>query len=87
MGGELSVAGHAPAFPDASSRADNTSVSAVLAQETAPKSGSHGTGDRTSTNVCVLNLPGDVLEADLGRYFSRYGDVATVKVSGECTST
>jgi RNA recognition motif-containing protein len=66
---------------DAGLRADNTSVSAVLAQETAPRSGSHSTGDHNSTNVCVLNLPGDVTEAELGRHFARYGDVATVKVS------
>ena len=77
----LSAVNFHSTLSDAGSSADSTSVSAVLAQETAPRSGSHSTGDHNSTNVCVLNLPGDVTEAELGRHFARYGDVATVKVS------
>lgn len=33
-----------------------------------------------SCNVCILNLPANVSEASFGEYFTRYGDVGSVKV-------
>lgn len=62
--------------------AEGTSVSSLLAAESAPKGGSRpDTSDMTTTNVCVTNLPAEVPEAALGRFFSRWGDVGTAKAS------
>ncbi|UZJ52985.1 hypothetical protein CBS101457_002305 [Exobasidium rhododendri] len=59
---------------------EGTSISTILAQEAGGSSKPWDSPDPDSTNVCVLNLPANVNEATLGEYFSRYGDVASVKI-------
>jgi len=58
---------------------EGNSISTLLAQE-----GSHSkpwdSPDPASTNVCILNLPASVNETTFGEYFSRYGDIASVKI-------
>lgn len=58
---------------------ENDSISSLLARETR-KSSSRETHDPNSTNVCILNLPGNVSERTLGEYFSYFGDIASVKI-------
>lgn len=45
------------------------------------KSGSRDFGDPLTSNLSVINLPGDISEQALGTFFSQWGDIATVKVS------
>ena len=59
--------------------ADGTSISTLLAQE-AEASRPWDHQSPVSSNVCVLNLPSNVSEATFAEYFSRYGDVASVKI-------
>lgn len=64
---------------------EGKSVSSVLAMTMgAPRAGSHASSiDLATTNLCVLNLPGNVTERTMGEYFAQWGDVATVKVSSK----
>lgn len=58
---------------------ESDSISSLLARESR-KNESSESHDPRSTNVCILNLPGNVSEDKLGEYFSYFGDVASVKI-------
>lgn len=59
---------------------ESKSISTLLAQEAGGSSKPWDSSDPTSSNICVLNLPANVTEYLFGEYFSRYGDVASVKI-------
>lgn len=59
---------------------EGNSISTLLAQEAGGSSKPWDSSDPASSNICVLNLPPNVTEYIFGEYFSRYGDVASVKI-------
>ncbi|KAE8220625.1 hypothetical protein CF319_g5881 [Tilletia indica] len=56
-----------------------TSLSSILAFE-GQRPGSRDLGDPLTTNICVLNLPANITEEIMGKFFCQWGDVGTVKV-------